>query len=194
MSLRPFSTLALGLTLTLAGASESFAKPTPFILGEDRFEIEVPASWQSPKDFYGFPLSLIGPETPEGRRTVIGITPAGAADEEKVFDQGDKALKSYMAGREAWLEQYDGKSISFDPYRKTSWPGIEEAHTLGYHYELPTGTFYERSLFILCNGRRLLHIKTLVTAQREKTDQKIVDDTLRTLKCTSSATSGGKKK
>ncbi len=154
-----------------------------FKIGEDRFTIDVPKDWQSPLDFYGFPVSLIGPDTPEGRRTVIGITPAGASDDEKVFDQGDKDIKSYIAGREAWLEQFEGKSISYDSYQKTKWEGIEEAHTLGYHYSLPTGKFYERSLFILCNGRRLYHVKTLVPGDQEKTDNRIVEETLKTLKC-----------
>ena len=187
-------TFILSLLPLLLIFSTAQAAVQEFKIGDDRFSIDVPKSWQSPKDFYGFPVSLIGPETPAGRRTVIGITPAGASDDEKVFDQGDKDLKAYIAGREAWLEQFDGKSISFDPYQKTKWNGIEEAHTLGYHYELPTGKFYERSLFVLCNGRRLIHIKTLVPTDQEKTDNRVVDDTLKSMKCLSSTAPKAEKK
>jgi len=177
-------TLLFAATVALYSADGANAAIKEFKIGDDRFTIDVPKDWQSPLDFYGFPVSLIGPDTNEGRRTVIGITPAGASDDEKVFDQGDKDIKAYIAGREAWLEQYDGKSISFDSYQKTKWEGIEEAHTLGYHYSLPTGKFYERSLFVLCNGRRLYHIKALVPSEQEKTDNRIVDETMKTLKCT----------
>jgi hypothetical protein len=177
-------TLLFAYVFAIFPITEADAAIKEFKIGEDRFTIDVPKDWQSPLDFYGFPVSLIGPDTAEGRRTVIGITPAGASDDEKVFDQGDKDIKAYIAGREAWLEQFDGKSISYDSYQKTKWEGIEEAHTLGYHYSLPTGKFYERSIFILCNGRRLYHVKSLVPTDQEKTDNKIVDETLKTLKCT----------
>ncbi len=176
-------TLLFVAAIAVSTTDQAIAAIKEFKIGDDRFTIDVPKDWQSPLDFYGFPVSLIGPDTPEGRRTVIGITPAGASDDEKVFDQGDKDIKAYIAGREAWLEQFDGKSISYDSYQKTKWEGIEEAHTLGYHYSLPTGKFYERSLFVLCNGRRLYHIKSLVPADQEKTDNRIVDETLKTLKC-----------
>jgi hypothetical protein len=178
--------LLTGLFITQA-STPSLAAVKEFKIADDRFTVDVPKDWQSPVDFYGFPVSLIGPDTIEGRRTVIGITPAGGSDDEKVFDQGDKDIKAYMAGREAWLEQYDGKSISYDSYQKIKWEGIEEAHTLGYHYSLPTGKFYERSIFILCNGRRLFHVKTLVHGDHEKTDNRIVDETLKSLKCLKTA-------
>ncbi|NDF15958.1 hypothetical protein EB061_11665, partial [bacterium] len=189
----PLSTV-LGLLVFFTIPLSAQAAVKEFKIGDDRFTVDVPKNWQTPLDFYGFPVTLIGPETPEGRRTVIGITPAGASDDEKVFDQGDKDLKAYIAGREAWLEQFDGKSISFDSYQKTRWEGIEEAHTLGYHYELPTGKFYERSLFVLCNGRRLYHVKTLVHSDHEKTDNRMVDDTLKTLKCVKTASAKTEKK
>jgi hypothetical protein len=177
-------TLLFAAVIALYPTDRARAAIKDFKVGEDRFTLDVPKDWQSPLDFYGIPVSLIGPDTPEGRRTVIGITPAGASDDEKVFDQGDKDIKAYIAGREAWLERFDGKSISYDSYQKTKWEGIEEAHTLGYHYSLPTGKFYERSLFVLCGGRRLYHVKSLVPSEQEKTDNRIVDETLKTLKCT----------
>jgi len=180
MSLRTLFSIFFALN-SLTCPSEAAVKK--FEVGADHFSINVPEGWQSPRDFYGFPVSLIGPDNKEGHRTVIGITPAGASDKEHAFDRGDTDIKAYMSGREAWLDQFEGKSISYDSYQKTKWAGIEEAHTLGYHYELPTGKFYERSLFVLCNGRRLIHIKSLVLSQYESTHNKIVDETLKSLKC-----------
>ena len=179
-------------TIILAFSTLAQASVKNFTVGDDQFTINVPNGWQTPKDFYGFPVSLIGPDNKEGHRTVIGIIPSGAADTEKVFDQGDKDIKSYISGREAWLEKFEGKSISYDSYQKTKWPGVEEAHTLGYHYELPTGKFYERSIFVLCNGRRLYHLKSITHSEYEKTDNKIVDETIKTLKCEKTVASATK--
>jgi hypothetical protein len=188
--------LFLSLFLAIFFTLPSYGNVKSFKVGNDQFKVDVPQGWQTPIDFYGFPVSLMGPENAEKHRTFIGIIPSGEADTDHVFDSGNKDVKGYISGREKWLEQFNGKSISYDPYQKTNWEGIEEAHVLGYHYELPTGKFYERSLYILCSGRRLYHVKSLVLSPYEKTDNAIVENTIRSLKCekiTAKAESSSKK-
>jgi hypothetical protein len=161
----------------------SFAHAEKYTVGEDRFTVNVPKGWTVSKDFFGFPVVMVGPDNAEGQRTVVGITPVGMNDTDRVFEKSDKDVSVYVEGRKKWLANYSGKADSFDPYEKTSWKGIEEAHTLGYHYELPNGKFYERSVFALCNGRRVYHVKTLVYSKYENTDNAIVDQTLKSIQC-----------
>ena len=181
------------LVLSIFQPFSSFAAIEDFKVKGDQFKIEVPAGWQTANDFYGIPVTLLGPDNEEKKRTVIGITPVGYADTARAFDKGDPDVKAYMSGREEWLKTFDGKAISYDPYQKITWPGIEEAHALGYHYELPSGKFYERSLFVFCGGRRLYHIKTITHSNHENTDNALVDKTLKTLSCVAAATEKSRK-
>lgn len=171
------------LVLTTCINQSAFASPQKFKVGDDEFTIDVPKGWQVQRDFF-FPVGLVSPDNKEDQRTVIGITPAGAADDQGVFENANKDLKPFIEGREEWLANNDGKSISYDPYEKMKWKGIEAAHVLGYRYELPSGKFYSRSFYILCNGARFIHFKTLVHEKLENEHNALFDRTIKSFQCT----------
>jgi len=178
--------LLIALSLGLVGINApAHAEIHHYDLENQKFSVNLPASWQEVKGMYGFPLVLLGPDNDEGHRTTIAITPTGKTDDADIFNQGNvEDITPYRQGREQWLSKYNGKSISYDDYRKIRWDGIEEAHALGYHYELPTGKFYERSLYLYCDGKKVVHIKSLVLGKYEARDDALVDRTIQSLKCT----------
>jgi hypothetical protein len=163
----------------------SFAEREKFKVGDDEFSLDVPKGWKVQRDFF-FPVSIVSPENPEQQRTVLGITPSGEKDEKNIFENANKDITPFKQGREDWLASVEGKSISYDPYERLTWKGIEAAHVLGYRYELPDGRFYSQSYYILCNGRRFIHFKTLIAEKQESNDLKVLNQTIRTFQCDSS--------
>ncbi len=94
---------------------------------------------------------------------------------------------SYRVGRENWLKESFGEAINFDQYKEEKWNGVEKAQAFGYHYELPSGKFYERSVYILCAGNKLFYVKSLVPEEFESTHNPLVEQTIKSLKCEKSA-------
>lgn len=174
------------LMILLMGTN-SFGAVKNYTIENDKFSIDVPTGWTDVEDFAGSPLVFFGPENKDGPRTVVTIAPTGQEDTNHFFKGMKKNSSLYKEGREDWLKGNFGESISYDPYKEEKWNGIERAHLLGYHYELPSGKFYERSAYIICGGNKLFYIKSLVPEQFESTHNTLVEQSIKSLKCENSA-------
>lgn len=176
----PLFFLAAALISTFA--TDANAIPQSFKVGDVDFSIDVPKSWNVQKEFF-FPVSLVSPDNKLNKRSVIGITPTNEVDDQGIFEKGDKDITPFVEGRKEWLDTVDGKALSFDPYEKMQWKGIEAAHVLGYRYQIGQNKYYTRSYYILCNGGHLTHFKTLVAAEFENEHGTLIDKTVKTFQC-----------
>lgn len=176
-------TTILVLSILIGTSSIAKAEVKSYSLQNQKFSISVPNGWKDVEDFAGAPLVLFGPENKEGPRTVVSLSPTGQEDTKNFFAGMKKNVAGYKVGREDWLKGNFGESISYDPYKEEKWSGVETAHELGYHYEITAGKFYERSVYILCGGNKLFHIKSLVPEQFESTHNTLVEQTIKSLKC-----------
>lgn len=175
--------IMLILPFFIGFANPANAEIKNYSMVNQKFSMELPDGWKDVEDFAGSPLVFFGPENKEGPRTVVTIAPTGEEDSKKFFAGMKKNSGGYKAGREEWLKGVFGESISYDEYKEEKWNGIEKAHLLGYHYELPSGKFYERSVYILCGGNKLFYIKSLVPENFENTHNDLVEKTIKSLKC-----------
>jgi hypothetical protein len=169
--------------LSLLITTSSNAEVKNYSMQNQKFQLELPSGWNDVEDFAGSPLVFFGPENQDVPRSVITIAPTGEEDKNHFFSEMKKNVAEYKIGREDWLKGSFGESISYDKYKEEKWSGIERAHLLGYHYELPSGKFYERSSYILCGGNKLFYIKSLVPEQFESTHNALVEQTIKSLKC-----------
>lgn len=175
------------LTIFLWNIPLTKAEVKSYSMENQKFSISLPEQWTAIEDFAGSPLVFFGPENKEGPRTVVTISPTGLEDTKHFFEGMKKNVAGYKVGREDWLKGTFGESIDYDQYKEVKWSGIEKAHLLGYHYEIPSGKFYERSVYILCSGNKLFYIKSLVPEQFETTHNTLVDHTIKSLKCEKTA-------
>ncbi len=185
-------TTLLVLSILIGTMATVKAETKSYFIQIQKFSMELPDGWKEVEDFAGSPLVFFGPENKEGPRTVITIVPTGQEDTKNFFNGMKKNTNHYKTGREDWLKGNFGESISYDPYKEEKWNGIEKAHLLGYHYELPSGKFYERSVYALCGGNKVFYIKSLVPEQFESAHNHLVEQAIKSLKCEKTPTKTAK--
>lgn len=176
-------TTLLVLSLFIGIISAARAEIKNYSLVNQKFSMELPKGWLDAENFAGSPLVFFGPENKEGPRTVVMISPTGKKDSKNEYGNLKKMASIYKNGREDWLKGAFGEVISFDTFKEEKWAGIENAQAFGYHYELPSGKFYERSIYIHCDGNKLFYIKSLVPEQFESEHNPLVESAIKSLKC-----------
>lgn len=157
-----------------------FAKDQ-FVLSQGTISIVVPKGWQSAKDLFGVPLTFLGPES-DGGRPIISITPTGLRDYK--FDQKslEKNQDEYKTSRESWLQEKEGKSLKYFPYKVEHRKDGVDLHVIGYSYEFNDIIFSEYSYYIFCGGQ-LFHSKVLLRRNHENQYQKIIDEMIGSFEC-----------
>ena len=164
----------------MSAYSIGFAKEK-FVLEKGTVSITVPKDWQSAKDLFGVPLTFLGPEV-SGGRPIVSFTPTGLHDYK--FDQKslEKNQEEFKVGRESWLQEKEGKSLKYFPYKVERRKDGVEIHQIGYSYEFNEIRFFEYSYYILCDGQ-LFHAKVLLRLDHEKQYQKVIEEIIGSFEC-----------
>lgn len=175
--------MVLMLVLSFIPAAHAAVKTFTFEEGKDKesIKLQVPTKWQDARDLYGVPLFLLGPEK-DGSRPTLAVTPTGLAGLN--FDEKglEKTQDEYKKGREEWLKNNGGKSVSYLPYKAEKWGNVDVAHTIGFRYELDGQEYVEKSFYVFCK-KKLYHMKSLMTSLQEKAHAKSMDETIRSFAC-----------
>lgn len=175
--------MLLMLFAVIVPTAQAAVKTFSFEDGKDKdsIKLQVPAKWQDARDLYGVPLFLLGPEK-DGSRPTLAVTPTGIAD--LAFDEKglDKTQDQYKKGREEWLKNNGGKSVSYLPYKTEKWGNVDVAHSIGFRYELDGQEYVEKSFYVFCK-KKLYHMKSLMTSQQEKAHAKSMEETIRSFAC-----------
>jgi len=171
------------LSILIGNINASMAEVKNYSLQKQSFSIEVPEGWKDAENFIGTPLVLFGPENKDGPRSVITFYPTSQEDKKHFLDGAKKSFGLYKTERENWLKGNFGEAISFDSYKEDKWVGVEKARHFGYQYEIPAGKFFERGIYITCAGNKVFYIKSIVPEQFASTDNALVDQTIKSLKC-----------
>lgn len=163
------------------GAAQAEVKN--YLIENQKFSMDVPSGWRDAENIAGSPLVFFGPESVDGPRSIVLVSPTGKEDSKKFFKGMKANAAEYKKGREEWLKGNLGESISYDPYQEEKWPGIEKAYAFGYSYDIPSGKFHERSVYILCGGNKVFYIKSLVPEEFQSDHRPLVEQTIKSLKC-----------
>jgi hypothetical protein len=152
-----------------------------FVFEKCSISISVPKDWQSARDMFGMPLTLMGSEL-NGGRPVVTITPTGLRDfkfDQKSLEQNQNEFKN---GREEWLKNQNGKSLVYYPYKVEHKKNNLEIHRIGYSFEITEIKYIENTYYIFCAGQ-LFHLTTLLRQSHEKNYERTVEEVIGSFDC-----------
>lgn len=146
------------LALILISLSSSlFAKAIDW--KDARFEIRVPENWREVKDFYGIPVTLLGPSVAPKPRVVIQIIPTDLPPATMNAKEAKNFGEKYAEGRRSWISQQDGEIYDILPGKFD-----RDRLIAGVSYRLNKKSYIERTHYINCK-RRLYHLKIVLNVE-----------------------------
>ncbi|MBC7429500.1 MAG: hypothetical protein H7336_12860 [Bacteriovorax sp.] len=152
------------LTVLAMSVTPGWAGLTKFTVLNKKVSFDVPSDWQTVNKDVGIPLKLLGPIY-EDQRPVLLFVPVDLKNEKLVLDDKTKAEESYKLSRLAWLQQFNGKSITFLPLKTFTTDGKKiEIHQFGHLYIFNNVNLEEKSYYINCK-KETFHIKTLIQVE-----------------------------
>jgi hypothetical protein len=169
-----------------------------FELHTAKVSVEVPEGWETVKDLYNLPLSILSPdhssddpgqvEDFQARRSMVAIIPTGAQNVILPVDGMKRDEKAYYANRKTDLEQDGAVVLTTKPYHhesfsKTSVPGMpRDIHTLGISYRVGDKVFLEYSNYVICDFQIYL-LKAILHAEDQKEDELKLNQVVRSFQC-----------
>ncbi len=145
-------------------ATSALTKTTEMTVYNQKISFDLPTEWQVVNKEVGIPVKLIGPVYNE-RRPVILFVPIDLKEEKLILDDKDNALASYKIGRLAWLQTFNGKSISFLPISSYFTDNNRiEVHQFGHLYNFDNSNFEEKSFYVRCKNQTF-HLKSLILVE-----------------------------
>jgi hypothetical protein len=176
--------LFLALTFVVLGSQflHAIEKTVALTASEKSFHISVPKGWNSFKNQFGMPYSMIGPQH-NGRRPILSISSTSITS----FKFDDNALSAkeeeYKMGKAKWLNQRKGKLIGFLPYRIVKNRRGLELRKIGTQYSIGENNFSEQMIIFVC-GKSLVFMNTLSPMEQKRTDGIELEDAIANVDCT----------
>lgn len=121
-----------------------------------KFTVDVPDSWREVKDFYGIPVTLLGPSVSPKPRAVVQIIPTdlppGKMNDVEAVAFGMK----YGEGRKKWIAEQEGELLELLPGK------FEHGRlTAGVSYRINQKSYMERTYYVNCK-KRMFHLKIVL--------------------------------
>lgn len=120
------------------------------------FSVEVPENWREVKDFYGIPVTLLGPSVAPKPRAVVQIIPTEAPAVEIKDDDAKAFGEKYAEGRKRWVSEQKGEVLEILPGKLEG-----KFLTAGVSYRLNKKSYLERTFYTSC-PKKLFHLKIVL--------------------------------
>jgi hypothetical protein len=130
----------------------AYAKTESFELKEKKkVTVTYPEGWETIKDLYGIPLSVLGPFANESR-PVLSIVPTNLKQEKHSPEEFKKIFDDFKADKEEWVQSHDGKLIKFEPATVVEPRSDLKGHFIGAEFYMNGIHFIERSYYLYCKN------------------------------------------
>ena len=151
----------LAMTIYLFSLGSSPAQAVAIEYKTHSFSIDFPKGWKEVRDFFGVPVSILGPFQTNQSRPVIQIVPTTQKAIEFTSAEVAKWNENHKANTEKWMSKHGGRLQSLVP-------GVVEVRKDGTRqlvggllYQLHAKSFIEKIYYISC-PKGLYNIKILV--------------------------------
>ena len=128
----------------------SAAIETHKIEAEKIIKIDVPAGWESAKNLFGIPLSILGPFDKDSRPALMVLyTNLSMRNFNKA--EFEAHFMKFRAEKDAWVRSHGGSLTSFTEVTKTKLSPTVEGVYIGSEFVIKGITFSERSFYVYCD-------------------------------------------
>jgi hypothetical protein len=138
------------LLLALLISSTAFAKTeTVELEGKKKVTVTYPGSWETAKDLYGIPLTVLGPFEDDSR-PVVTILPTSVKSEMKSEKEFQKLFEDFKSSKEKWVATHQGQLLKYEPATKVELRKDLTGHYIGAEFVINKIHFIERSYYLYC--------------------------------------------
>lgn len=127
-----------------------------------RFKVDVAESWRDVKDFYGIPVTLLGPSVPAKPRAVVQIIPTDLPPGKMNLVESVAFGIKYGEGRKKWITEQQGELLELLPGK------FENGRmTAGVSYRINQKSYLERTYYVNCK-KNLYHLKIVLNFENRE--------------------------
>ena len=147
---------------------------------EKTISVEVPKEWQSAKDLFGLPLSLLGPEENEAR-PAMSFSYTGMTKKIMTPEKFRELFKEMKQGKERWATKLGAKLLMFEQPTSVAITKEITGHFIGAEFMVQNEIFTERSYYLYCKDE-VYHVKWMLR-EGQKKHMKDIETILRSFSC-----------
>lgn len=140
------------LFIALMLSSAAYSKTETFEL-QDKKKVTIthPENWETIKDLYGIPLTVLGPFANESR-PVLSILPTNVKQEQHSPKEFQKIFENFKSEKDEWVAGHKGKLLKYEPLTLVEPRKDLKGHFIGAEYLINKIHFIERSYYLYCKG------------------------------------------
>jgi hypothetical protein len=127
--------------------------------------LNIPQGWETAKDLFGLPLTILGPFSNESR-PVLGVVPTKVKSEKMPEKEFKQFFDDFRKEKEEWVRSNKGELIDFDPTKSVEFKNAR-GHFIGAEFKINNVTFLERSYYLFCKGE-LYNLKYSIRDEHKK--------------------------
>ncbi len=167
-------------------------------LNTAKVSIEVPEKWETVKDIFNLPITLLSPDYSPGppeqvedfkaRRSALTVIPTGAKQVTLLREGLEKEQDIYFSDKKADLESGGAILLSKIPYhfeslgRELSRGTPEGIHSIGVRFKTGSQVFSEISHYVVCDQQIFL-LKSMIHDEDRATDEMKIESIVRSFRC-----------
>ena len=130
-----------------------------------KITLNVPEGWETAKDLFGLPLTVLGPFANDSR-PVLGIIPTKVMSEKMPENEFKKFFDDFRKEKEEWVRSNKGELLDFDPTKSVEFKNAR-GHFIGAEFKINNVSFLERSYYLYCKGE-LYNLKYSIRGEHKK--------------------------
>jgi hypothetical protein len=142
------------------------AKTESFELQNKKVTITHPENWETAKDLYGIPLTVLGPYE-NNSRPVLTILPTNLKKENHSEKDFQKLFQNFKAEKEDWIGTHKGKLLKYEATTKVQPRKDLQGHFIGAEFVINEIHFIERSYYLYCKDE-IYNLKYSIRLDHQK--------------------------
>lgn len=140
----------MSFVLLLCASFAAYSKTESFKLDKSKnISVTYPTNWESAKNLYGIPVTILGPWKNESR-PVITIMSTLLTKEKFNQDDLKKILIDFKDKKNAWVLSHKGHLISFEPLEEVNYKSKVKGYHIGAEFSVSNIHYIERSYYLTC--------------------------------------------
>lgn len=155
------------LLVALIVSSAAYSKTVTFELeGKHKVTITHPEGWETAKDLYGLPLTVLGPFANDSR-PVLTIVPTNLKEELHSPAEFKKVFDGFKTAKEEWVTNHKGNLLKYEAVTSVEPSKSLKGHFVGSEFALNGVHFIERSYYLYCK-KEVYNLKYSIRDEHRK--------------------------